>query len=278
MTGRAFVDHQKKLVAFWTPKCACTAVAYWFAEGVLIDNENKCDTPQKREWLAENGYKFNYHEACRLVNKSNYSSVFFTRHPASRLVSCYLNKFVIYQGKKLTQANLLESFARNLAMLIYQNKGWDFEKYRGIRFIDFVEYLEATIVKNEEFTPVDPHWDTQLSRKGQKIKNPDFDFIVHQESFNEDLIGVNQKFGIDLIPPKLNISVLNKAKNMSDENMSSLFSVDLASSDLKLDKHNFLDENILDKLKQIYQVDYDYFKYDPFDLKFIPSVKNNKKS
>jgi hypothetical protein len=109
MSGNSYISHKHKLVIFWSPKCACTAVVDWFFNIQGFD-----DRPQKRNWLAESGYLYSYKQAMHLVNDLEYKSVQFTRDPYGRAVSAYLNKFYIYQNKPLTEFKQLESFSQEL--------------------------------------------------------------------------------------------------------------------------------------------------------------------
>lgn len=273
MSGNAFVDHYRKLVVFWSPKCACTAVASWFENGVLSTNpclkniRNK-KSINSRKWLIDNGYLYNYIQAWHLIKEFNYYSVQFTRHPASRLVSAYINKFVTYQGKSLSSLEHLEPFSRKVVRQIYLAKGWEIDNYRGIRFIDLIEYLEEKMIRIPKSVSgeslLDPHWDTQLPRRYETCVEK-ADFIVHQESFDLDLKSLNTNLSINFIPKKENSSKFISSEEYEGL-LSEKFSSEINDLDVKLKPDNFLDIDILQRLKTIYKIDYEYFKYNPFEL------------
>ena len=261
MSGESFVDHYRKIVVFWSPKCACTAVARWFSHGVLESNPtfSKKLPYGSRQWLNRKGYSYRYVQARLLVEEFNYFSVYFCRHPATRFVSAFLDKFVVHNGQKLCSFHQLEPFAKALVRRIYEAQKRSVDDFNGIRFSDFLCYVENKILGSSNFVPLNHHWDTQLPRNVSNHFN--VDFLVHQESFADDIRKLNEKLHIDYVPKKENATTFHDAQ-VSEEYLIDLYSVDMAKSNLKLGERNFLSSDVIKRLKQIYVIDYAYFGYD----------------
>lgn len=258
MAGEAYIDHNRKFVAFWSPKCACSAVVVWFAKGILA-NPDVPPTQAARPWLSDNGYYSGYPEARRCVTEFGYKSAIFARHPATRLVSAFINKFVNYGRRSLIYFDDLEGFSRELARNVYQSLNKSIDQYKGITFNEFLDYLERAI--HIDGTPLNNHWDTQIPRPPRRPM-PECNVIVKTESFNSDLKKVNSLLGIKYMPPKINATSFN-AKIINEDLLLDVPSSDIARLGQIVGINNFLTADVLDRIHHIYKIDYDFFDYEP---------------
>lgn len=258
MAGEAYIDHNREFVAFWSPKCACSAVAIWFAKGVLA----KPDVPKSqaaRSWLRDNGYYYPYLEARQYVTEFRYKSVIFARHPAARLVSAFINKFVKYGRRNLISFDDLQGFSKKLTQDIYQSLDKSIDQYIGITFNEFLDYLERAIFIDG--TPLNNHWDSQIPRS-PRPQMPECNYIVRTESFSSDLKIINSLLGIEYIPPKSNVTIFDS--EIINENIL----LDVPSSDIArlgqiVGNRNFLTPEVLNRIHSIYKIDYDFLAYEP---------------
>lgn len=288
MSGSAYIDNYSKVIAFWSAKCACTPVDHWFARGVLtlnpfyedkmeslLDRIDHVDEGSPRLFLGANGFKYDFVDAQKRAHHDEYFVVHFTRHPALRLVSAYLNKFVIYAGRYLNTYDDLEPFAKHLASEIYQRNHWPLALYKGIRFCDLVEHLWSFAQNPRPGAYIDHHWATQIPKGTARGVHIEPDYIVYTERFNEDLRILNSHLGINFVPGKFNVTSFPDAIE-TDENLTRHFSQDLIKSRILVRPGNLLDRESVQKIKEIYADDYQYFGYSP-DNATIPRFGTIKK-
>lgn len=209
----------KSLLIAWSPKCACTSIARWAAElnGLEQDNQNNHAC---RLALRTEGYKLNISAAINAPTGARESIAIAYRNPLARLVSAFVNKFVISNGKPIQPVNL---HARNLFPIkhIIQSsttsyKGINSPSYSidpptaNISLAHFLSYIA------DESIPLDslnPHFRPQLIslsslRQLLHLMDKRFVFPLKTERFVDDLTRINTFIGADYIPPKSNESSL----------------------------------------------------------------------
>lgn len=252
MAGNAYVSHQHRLVAFWSPKCACTSVVDWF-----FAVNGFADRSEKRKWLAENGFLYNYRQARHLVLDLDYRSVQFTRDPHGRAISAYLNKFYIYKNKPLRELNSLEDFSQKFINSYNSYKGMSTHTLHGLSFIDYLEFVEYLISKNKV---INHHWDTQLPRDVSVRTKPSY--FVKQENFGEDLTKVNSAFGFEsFIPRNKNKTEYPANYVNSEDDLADRNSLELLKKGIFLRKNNLLNEHTKLLIRNIYAEDFEFFNY-----------------
>ncbi|BAI91566.1 sulfotransferase family 2 domain-containing protein [Arthrospira platensis NCB002] len=295
MPRQCYVFNDKKLVLFWSPKCACTAITHWLYYGLLGNlTSNKKPQQAPRTLLAKQGFfrSINtYEDLEKISNYDGYLKVIFMRHPMSRLISAYLNKFVYYNGKILDEFHKLEPFSKKVVQEIYKYNNWDIDQnYKGIRFRDLIDYVKLNKSKNK---PIDHHWDTQV----YDSYNPQlfsFDYIFQQEKFVGGINQLNNIFNIDYVPPQINSTINYRNQDTSNVEyydilkqfkLDDLFSVDILSLNI-FDEENlsnidtqtlyrkFINDKIINSVYEIYKQDYQVGKYDKNVIFDISSQKN----
>ena len=142
--SKYWMNNKKKIILIWSPKCACTSLHYGF-----IKNVCKITDDEDIRKLA----KIYRYSRCN-YNKipKNYFIYWGIRDPYDRIVSCYMNKFILYEKRRLNKNNL-ESFSQDFLKQI----GID---YNNITFNKFLYGIQDLMSKNVN---IDYHFNTQIN-------------------------------------------------------------------------------------------------------------------
>jgi len=276
MSRQAYVDHKKKLILFWSPKVACTSLVHWFTHGALGLEPGyvKEKTPYKdaRAWLKGEGYHVDHVIAKNMIERGGYQSVVVSRHPATRALSAYINKFVRYQNRQIDVPMKLEHFSKQAY------KAWKgippravIKNYEGLSFIEFLTHIRDDVAKARE-TKDEPqlnnHWNTQVP-----FRFLDWDFkydhAFQLESFGKAIDWLNKEYGMAAPEARTNVT---KYGTEAKPDAAHLSSVELSHHAEWLTPENFLTDEALDLIAEAYAIDYDYFGYDPKDVKAAPKA------
>lgn len=150
----------KALIA-WTPKCACTSLY------LLVKSIHNIDCP-----------RYDY-KIYTLLNDSNIESyknhkkIIVMRNPYHRIVSCFINKFLVHPISGILNNNKLESFAKDLL-----------GNHANLTFNEFLHLLKTEHTK-------DTHWNLQ-----HRYENITYDYIVHIENLEFELKTACRNVGI----------------------------------------------------------------------------------
>jgi len=220
-----WVNNEKKIILIWSPKCACTTLHYGFIR-------NLCEiTVEKDPRILAVENKYTEKDYSKIPK--NYFIYWGIRNPFDRIVSCYFNKFILYNGKRLNENNL-EVFSQRILNQI----GVD---YNNITFNEFLYGIQELMSKNVK---IDHHFDTQININNyNKIKN----------SSNLCLFDINN------IPEIFGNKKLNSTKCIDNPVLEDL--CDMKAKDINinaLSKKNFISSKEL--IKSIYKQDYQVFK------------------
>jgi len=229
-----WINNEKKIVLIWSPKCACTSLHVGFIRNICEITVNK----NPRELAAEYKYiKYDYSKIAK-----NYFIYWGIRDPYDRIVSCYFNKFILYNNKRLNENNL-EVFSRNLLKQI----GID---YNNLTFNKLLYGIQDLMSKNVE---INHHFNTQININNyNKIKNYPNLFLFDINNIPE--IFGNKKLNITKYPNNLVLADLCNMK-AKDININ------------MLSKKNFINSKEL--IKKIYKQDYQIFENSKGVNKFI---------
>lgn len=210
---------EKRLLIAWSPKCACTSIARWATElnGLERNNQNN---HARRVVLRTEGCKVNISAAVNAPMETWESIAIAYRNPLGRLVSAFVNKFLISNGKPVKPANL---HARNLFPVrhIIQSSTSSYEGIKdpsysidpptaNISLAHFLSYI------TDESVPLDllnPHFRPQIINRPSlqqllRLMEKRFVFPLKTERFVNDLARINAFIGSDYIPPRSNESAL----------------------------------------------------------------------
>jgi len=212
----------KALLIFWAPKAACTAITDWVGNSFIETADCEGDP---RVFLGSKGYTFsNLINITPIIESGAIKNAIISyREPTSRILSSFINKFLIYGGKPIASSSELESFAKLLARRL---ASWvsnersdcarvpDFKGDPELAFSlqDFILFICSGSIRerniDHHFKPI--IWNkndlaslTRLPRKNIKV------FPLRVEHFDDDLLQINRKL-LDgtYIPPKINASTL----------------------------------------------------------------------
>lgn len=268
MARYAYVDHEEKLVIFWTPKAGATLLTKWFFEifsqrKTAHSDHLKSDT---HAWLAINGHVMGYTQAYAMVSVAGYESITIVRHPVARSISAYLNKFVIHYDTPLDNFDSLEYFAKHLYLKAKsctptQAK----QKYTGITFLKFLKTISA--LQDQEDTRVNSHWNTQQPPLFEEVGHT-YDHVFYMEDLEPANRWLNDRYNIELDFPSINVTPYSAGDYVDCTKKQSTA---LATQKHLLRKENFINDEAMSLLKKIYKIDFDTFGYNPADLSYIPN-------
>ena len=221
-----WINHEKKIILIHSPKCACTSLQLGFIKNISKIKDKK--DPRKLA-LAYKLIGNNKYEGI----PENYMIYWGVRDPFDRIVSCYFNKFIWYNGKRLNENNL-ECFSKNFLIKI----GIDYE---NLTFNKFLYAIQDLICKKQY---INNHFNSQVNLKNYiKIKNNPNLFV----------------FDINNIPEIFGNYIENSTKKPVNPVLRDL--CDVKVQDIKIDelvKKNFINSKEL--IKKIFKDDYQIFE------------------
>jgi len=255
MKGQAYISHEHRFVALWSPKCASTSVANWFINGFVSNCYDK--SKFTRKMLHSEGYTCDANEAQWYCFSKGYTSAFYSRNPYSRSVSAFLNKFYVKHQKVISSFEKLEPFARDFINDYNSYRVYDSTNY-NISFIQYLEFVSYLILEKKS---IDHHWDRQVPRfDGFKLVP---DFIVKQESFDQDIKNLNAYFDLpDFVTIKRNSTTYSNDYILSDSDFSHASNFECRKQKIALKYNNLINSQSASLIKRIYSIDFEYFKYD----------------
>ena len=195
-------------------------------------------------------------EAMEILNDKNYFKFSIVRNPWTRIISAYLDKFVI-------KPHIRKSFflPRNIKEVIeasYKSKGLEPDYKKSISFRQFVEYVSTTDDKY-----LDGHWKPQHLYLG----DTEFDFIARFESLTKDFEYIKKKLNISKISlPHTNksasinrVSYVDQRENI--RNYADYLPNDLINMDKLPDYQAFYAPDLQAMIAQRYSKDIETFGY-----------------
>ena len=255
MNGQAYISHEHKFVALWSPKCASTSLAHWFINGFVNSSYDKTKFPRKI--LHSEGYTCDAKDAQWHCLNKGYILAFFSRNPYSRSVSAFLNKFYIKHQTVISSFEKLEPFARNFINCYNTFRDIDHTNFS----LSFIEYLEFISYLISEKKPIDHHWDTQVPSFDDFKLVPDF--IVKQESFEKDIKTLNTYYDLpDFVSTKKNSTTYSNDYILSDSDLSQSSNLEFRQRRIAVKYNNLINPESARLIQRIYSIDFEYFKYD----------------
>ncbi|MFD2741467.1 sulfotransferase family 2 domain-containing protein [Sulfitobacter aestuarii] len=235
---------------FWSQKAACTSLFHFLAENVDVPPENK-----RYFHLNSQSYK----QCLPAIRRQGYRSVILARHPVTRSISAYLNKFCLYRGKILRQRKDLEPFAQELHDLHCARRGITAPHDQAntmsfLEFLDNVASLHAARPKTE--LPVNGHWETQvpafLLKQGLR-----YDDVVHVEALEAELGSLATRLDMRYRPRRMNRTTLAEKRHQGP--LVDVPARDVAAHDFGYE--NFITDETLTRIEALYAVDFRTFGY-----------------
>ena len=242
-----YINKHKQFLLFWSPKSACTTLTEWFIASLdLKEDSEKTDITTVR---VSGKYYCRFRDIQRL---KHYKKIIFIRNPFTRIVSAFVQKFIIgYEGKKLDSLDKLEFFAREVAQDIYRYKGIDYKDYDGFTFIDFIDYIERKM--SEKNNTLNHHWSPQT---GESVT---FDYVCKVEEISKDIDKLNKIFNIsNFKTPVLNKGVYGNNIDYSNEKLFNIKTNEIMNFKFKFkfNYKNFYNHQLIERVKTIYKEDF----------------------
>lgn len=253
MGWRGYIHDDSRTVFFWSQKAACTTLFNFLAD-------NMPQRPASKQYFHTHSVPFR--GCAQALSDRNYRSVILARHPATRIISAYFNKFCIYRGRRLLRRSDLEPFAKDLHDLYCTRTGADVadNTMSFEQFLDAIGHLHATRPRPENL--INGHWETQVPAF-YKAEGIHYDFVVHVERLDVELSRVARKLGLNYTPRVLNRTRLPKTP--VEGYLGNLSARDLG--DMNFNYDNFISPATLATIQHIYGIDFDTLSYslDPRD-------------
>ena len=261
--GDFIVNHDYRCVYCPIGKVASTSLIRIFVQlSNLPDKEAALALPRGyiHAYAKHNLTLAAYHsqaEAMEILNDPSYFKFSFVRNPWNRLISAYLDKFVVKPN--IRKSLFLPKHIKEVVKAVYESEGLSPDYKKSITFRQFVEYLKST--KNEY---LDGHWKPQYLYLGET----QFDFVGQLENLSEDFEYVKNKLSIkDFDLPHTNKTTSVEGVNCSKELSADKNYADHYPSELiKLKKlpgySEFYTPELVDIIRQRYIKDIEKFGYD----------------
>lgn len=204
----------------------------------------------------------NQAEAVKILNDQSYFKFAIVRNPWTRLISAYLDKFVV--KPHIRKSLFLPRNIKQVIDSVYGAKGLNPDYRKSISFRQFVEYIKST--KDEH---LDGHWKPQYLYLG----NIQFDFIARFENLTEDFEYIKQKLNITKLSlPHTNKSKTNKSQGIdavarsqescNNKNYSDCCPFELISLKKLPSYYEFYTPDLISVVRQRYIKDIEKFGYD----------------
>jgi len=272
MTRRAYADHQQKVCMFWSPKCASRTIFRWFTE-TFLDLVEPDQATLKR---VSTEITITSLKAMPLVTNEGYFSIAVMRHPATRVLSAYINKFVHRGQTSFNRFETLASYAQSAVVDIHALHGTPFaaKDYAGISFVDLLDLVEDRIEKRRDEPDLNAHWSTQ-NRFTVAADAVPFDHVCAVETLEADMAPLRAAFGDSAPEPARNASAYGASaeRPIQDlgEDLARVSSLALIERDFS--PAQFLSADVLSRIARLYAIDFTRFGYDPADVTAPPTIR-----
>jgi len=249
MGWRGYIHAPRKVVFFWSQKAACTSLFTFLAEDVDIP-------PGDRNFFHTRSDP--YPRCLKVIREHGYRSVILARHPMTRSISAYFNKFCVYRDRPLRTRDDLEPFAQDLHDLHCAITGAEPQR-NGMTFVQFIDAVEARFARRTNIRhPINGHWESQVP--GFLI-GPDlqYDTILHTETLERDMTELAAGLGMPYHPRQMNSTKF--AQDRHDGPLIDIPACDMTHHAFGYD--NFITSDTLARIGQLYAQDFKVFGYPP---------------
>lgn len=249
MGWRGYIHDDSRTVFFWSQKAACTTLFNFLADTMP-------ERPTEKRYFHTNSRP--YRHCIEAIRNQGYYSVILARHPVTRVISAYFNKFCLYHGQALHTRADLEPFAQDLHDVFCARRGAVTEA-NIITFEDFLEtvaHLHET--RPKPGLPINGHWETQVPPFHQEI-GLTYDTIVHVENLDTELGNLARRRGLEYTPRKMNRTDLRGTPHKGY--LGTVPACDISSFSFGYD--NFITRSTLKTIQDIYAVDFEVLGYPP---------------
>ncbi|WP_412509384.1 sulfotransferase family 2 domain-containing protein [Roseovarius sp. SYSU LYC5161] len=247
MGWRGYIHEDSETVFFWSQKAACTTLF-----GFLADN--MAERPPRKKYFHTHSKP--YQHCMAAIRDRGYRAVILARHPVTRIISAYFNKFCVYRGERLLSRADLEPFARDLHDLYCARQGIAAEDnvISFEAFLDTVARMHAD--RPRPRLPINGHWETQVppfhARLGLR-----YDRVVHVENLDAEMGALADELGMVYSPKAMNRTELPPAPTAAY--LGQVPAREVSGMDFGYD--NFITPRTLARIHAIYAVDFEVLGY-----------------
>lgn len=248
MGWRGYIDETHGCVFYWSQKAACTTLF-----GFLADNMTP-RPPSKRFFHTES---LPHHRCRARIAEGGLATAIVVRHPVTRIISAYFNKFCLYRGRVLKTRDDLEPFARALHDLWGEITGTrqDDNLLSFEQFLAAVAHLHAHREKPQH--PVNGHWESQVP-PFLAVNGITYDHVVHVERLDAEMAALARALDMAWTPRKMNRT--ETAPGARHEGyLGDVPAREVAAH--AFGPENFITESTLARIAQIYAADFTTFGY-----------------
>lgn len=265
MGWRGYIDDTRKVVFFWSQKAACTTLF-----NILADNIP--ERPTHKKFFHTHSQP---HQIClKAIQQQGYQSVILARHPVTRVISAYFNKFCLYNGTQLRSRADLEPFAQALHDRFCDRLGIRTQNnvmHFG-QFLDTIADLHAA--RPSPTTPVNGHWDTQvppfLAKRAMSGAGFAYDHVLHVENFEPEMTALATQLDLTFQP-----RAMNRTKVTEQGHTGSLVQMQARHvADHAFGYRNFITPQTLAQIADIYAPDFALFGYPPAPKGYAPKAQS----
>jgi hypothetical protein len=232
------------LVLFWSQKSGCTSLSNWFyfQLGLLREAES---------FGGVHSYTFNHYVKQddykkRLMNQIKMKECYkLVRNPYRRSVSAFI-QFLATQIDEYRKIN----------KYLYNDENSD----KGVSFKQFIHYIKDTLPGGS----IDPHCFPQYFHGEEEYIKDNY---IYLENFKNDILRIEQKYGLKKSYPSLFVSPHHNSHRMIIKGDFSEFKFTRESIIYGLPTYeSFYDKEVKELVRSIYYKDFKIYGYNDQDL------------
>lgn len=247
MSMSCYVLLNKKLVFFFSFKSGNTSLAYWIYNYLKSRSDFVVGNKDIPVYLNNPNMHISAGMGWSLIKNNNFKGVVLSRDPYARIVSAFVNKFIVDGDRWIKSYDNLEHFSK--VFLGDSCKS-------GVSFMEFLNSIYNYSVSGQE---INRHFAPQVSDK--LLDKNFFTYQVRLESVDNDLRKMCESEGLVWRPfPRLRTTKINL--RLFDGDASKISCFDLANKELLPKKKNLLTADAISLINKIYEKDFSVFGYD----------------
>jgi len=249
MGWRGYIDDERRTVFFWSQKAACTTLFNFLAD-------NMAERPVHKRYFHIHSRP--YAPCLEATRTHGYRSVILARHPVTRVISAYFNKFCLYRGQRLLSRGDLEPFAQDLHDR-YRARREQPDEANTMSFEDFLDTVaQMHAERPRPRLPINGHWETQVPPFHGDL-GLRYDTVVHVENLDAEMAALARELGMRYRPRAMNRTDLTAAPDKGYLGRVPAREV----SGMNFGYDNFITRTTLARIHAIYAVDFAVLGYPP---------------